>query len=148
MSRLYICQIIDFIMRYINNKEMASFRQIVRFFFSGGISTLVYIAITSLLVTHTDQPIFFSHTFGFLVAYLTSFVLHLKYVFLSEFGFTKLTLHFLVQLGAFLISIYFASIIMLENVYYEIILISISIPTVTFFVHKIWTFSEETKLLD
>ena len=115
-------------------------KKIVRYGFIGGISTLTHISIAFSYLHFIADSIVFSNIFGFTGSFLFSYAVQSRYVFEHKISLVKAWRYLLVQITALILSILLAKYIPLNN-YLRIIVIAFILPVITFFIHKMWTFS-------
>jgi len=115
--------------------------KILRYGFIGALSTLIHITMAFLYIYLINDSIFLSNVVGFLCAFSFSYILQSKLVFKHKISYTKALKYFLVQSFALLLSIGISSYAPLSNSYLGVILVVAILPLITYFLHKIWTFS-------
>ncbi|MDD2367954.1 MAG: GtrA family protein [Sulfuricurvum sp.] len=114
--------------------------KLIRYALIGGTSTLIHLSIAFLWLYTVTTSLFFANTAGFSVAYIFSYTVQSRYVFLHPLSLTKAFRYFLVQFGALLASLFFSNILVGYNSYIKTIIVVILLPLITFVIHKLWTF--------
>ena len=71
-----------------------------------------------------------------------SYILQSKFVFESYVSIKKATKYFIVQIVSLLISILLSQLLKLLNSYLEVLIVVFTLPLITYFTHKFWTFKE------
>ena len=120
-------------------KKLFEFK-IVRYGFIGGISTLIHIIVAFLYLHFVANSILFSNVSGFLSAFAFSYMVQSHFVFEHKLSLSKAWRYFIVQVVALMVSIVVAKYIPLDN-YLRVIVVAFILPLMTFFIHKLWTFS-------
>lgn len=129
---------------------MISWRQIIRFVGVGGIATLLHSAVySSLLALFTVSP-YFANTAAYVVAVLFSYFGQKKITFanhsvVSQFAFLRFVG---VSLFGFLLNsiwIFVVVTLMKQNAFYSLLGIAFLTPAATFFLLKLWVFSDVKK---
>ena len=115
--------------------------KIVRYGLIGTLSTLIHITMAFLYIYFINDSIYISNIIGFLSAFGFSYLFQSKFVFQHTISYKKALKYFMVQSFALLLSIVISDLTPLGNAYLEVILVSIILPIMTYFLHKIWTFS-------
>ncbi|PNV84583.1 MAG: GtrA family protein [Sulfurimonas sp.] len=116
--------------------------KICKYGFIGGISTLIHLAVSYTIVYRYSENIYISNIFGFLSAFLFSYIMQSLFTFKHEIKLEKALKFFSVQFGALLLSILLVDIISLKNSYFEIVLVVIVLPLITYLLHQFWTFNK------
>lgn len=114
--------------------------KIIKYFFIGGISTLVHIIVASLYIYFIDDNLFISNILGFLIAYIFSYTVQSKYVFQHAISKSKAIKYFVVQFSALLFSVVASDMFVSFNSYIKTIFVIIIMPLITYTTHKTWTF--------
>ncbi len=115
--------------------------KIIRYGLIGILSTLIHVTMAFLYIYFVNDSIFISNIIGFLSAFGFSYLFQSKFVFQHTISYKKALKYFMVQSFALLLSIVISDLTSLGNAYLEVILVSIILPIMTYFLHKIWTFS-------
>ena len=121
--------------------------RLVRYAIVGVVSTGIYIIAAFFLIYFVDDSIFSSNIFGFACAFLFSYLAQSKFVFNSNISFNKASKFFLVQFVSLLLAIGLTNLTQGLNAYFNVLLIVIMLPLITFIIHRLWTFVERESLI-
>ncbi|MDD2369523.1 MAG: GtrA family protein [Sulfuricurvum sp.] len=114
--------------------------KLIRYAVIGGTSTLIHLSIAFLWLYAVNKSFFFANAAGFCVAYLFSYTVQSRYVFLHPLSLPKAFRYFLVQFGALLVSLFLSDMLVGYNSYIKTLIVVILLPLITFVIHKLWTF--------
>ena len=116
--------------------------QILKYGIVGILSTLIHIGGASVFVRFFYESLFISNCVGFLTAFTFSYVAQSRLVFNADLTCKKAVMFFLVQSASLLLAVKTAESMDNFSIYFKIIIVAFLLPVITFFVHKIWTFSD------
>lgn len=114
---------------------------LVRYGLVGLVSTSIHVAVAFALLGFAGFGVFAANLVGFLCAYGFSYLVQARYVFLARVSWWSSIRFFLVQLAGLLLSMQVSGLLTETNPYVRTLLVVLVIPLITFFIHKIWTFS-------
>lgn len=114
--------------------------KLIRYALIGGTSTLIHLGIAFLWLYFVNASLFFANTAGFSIAFIFSYTVQSRYVFLHPLSFPKAFRYFLVQFGALLSALILSEILVGYNSYIKTTIVVILLPLITFVIHKLWTF--------
>lgn len=114
--------------------------KILKYFFLGGISTLIHLLIAFLYIFYINDTLFIANVVGFLFAYIFSYIMQSILVFKNSLGKIKALKYFIVQSLALIVSVSIADILSDYSSYIKIIFTILMMPLVTYTIHKFWTF--------
>ncbi|MDD2266022.1 GtrA family protein [Sulfuricurvum sp.] len=114
--------------------------KLIRYALIGGSSTLIHLGIAFLWLYFVNASLLFANMAGFSVAFMFSYTVQSRYVFLHSLSLPKAFRYFLVQFGALLASLFFSNILVGYNSYIKTLIVVILLPLITFVIHKVWTF--------
>jgi len=119
-------------------------KYIIRYGLVGLFSTLIHLSIAFLLIYISTINIVLINSIAFSIALLFSYICNLKIVFKLKFckeNFLKFVIVSLITFSIIIIVSYFGEKYNL-NPYLIVVIITIIIPLLTFFLHKSWTFKK------
>lgn len=114
--------------------------KLIRYALIGGTSTLIHLSVAFLWLYSVNTSLFLANTIGFSVAFIFSYTVQSRYVFLHPLSLPKALRYFVVQFGALLASLFLSNILVGYNSYIKTIIVVILLPLITFVIHKVWTF--------
>ncbi|MDD5159196.1 MAG: GtrA family protein [Sulfuricurvum sp.] len=114
--------------------------KLIRYALIGGSSTLIHLGIAFLWLYTVNSSLFFANTAGFSVAFIFSYTVQSRYVFLHPLSPLKAFRYFLVQFGALLAALILSAMLVGYNSYIKTLIVVILLPLITFVIHKLWTF--------
>lgn len=114
--------------------------KLIRYALIGGSSTLIHLGIAFLWLYTVNSSLFFANTAGFPVAFIFSYTVQSRYVFLHPLSPLKAFRYFLVQFGALLAALILSNMLVGYNSYIKTLIVVILLPLITFAIHKLWTF--------
>ena len=114
--------------------------KLIRYALIGGSSTLIHLGIAFLWLYAVNSSLFFANTAGFSVAFIFSYTVQSRYVFLHPLSPPKAFRYFLVQFGALLAALILSDMLVGYNSYIKTLIVVILLPLITFVIHKLWTF--------
>ncbi len=117
--------------------------KLVRYGLLGLISTGIHVLVAFIFIRLVGPSLFFSNLAGFFVAYHFSYYAQSKWVFDSGLSLKKSMKYLLVQLISLMLAILFSHTVGTISVHLKVILTAFVLPLITFFVHKVWTFSDK-----
>jgi putative flippase GtrA len=117
--------------------------QIIKYGIVGIISTLIHICAASVFARFVYQSLLIANCVGFLTAFTFSYVCQSRVVFNTDLTFNKAVRFFLVQSASLLIAVKTAEVLDYFSIYLKIIIVAFLLPVITFFIHKMWTFSDK-----
>ncbi len=114
--------------------------KLIRYAVIGGSSTLIHLGIAFLWLYTVNTSLFLANTAGFSVAFIFSYTIQSRYVFLHVLSLSKALRYFIVQFGALLASLFLSDMLVGYNSYIKTLIVVILLPLITFVIHKLWTF--------
>ncbi|HZF71580.1 GtrA family protein [Sulfuricurvum sp.] len=114
--------------------------KLIRYALIGGSSTLIHLGIAFLWLYFVNASLLLANMAGFSVAFMFSYTVQSRYVFLHSLSLPKAFRYFLVQFGALLASLFLSNILVGYNSYIKTVIVVILLPLITFVIHKLWTF--------
>ncbi len=118
--------------------------KLVKYGIVGLISTAIHVCVAYLFLTYAVDSLLWSNIFGFLFAYVFSYIAQSKYVFSKDLSTDRALDYFVVQLASLLLSIALTALLSDYSNYLRVLVVIIMLPFITFSIHKLWTFSENT----
>lgn len=115
--------------------------QIVRYGIIGLISTAIHASVAYCFIYFIGDFFVLSNIVGFSVAYLFSYTMQAKFVFAGCVSFISGVKYLFVQVVALFLAIALSNMLGAVNVYLKILVVVLILPVITFFIHKMWTFS-------
>lgn len=114
--------------------------KLARYALIGGFSTLIHLGSAFLWLYTVNPSLFIANTAGFTIAFIFSYTVQSRYVFLHTLTFLKAFKYFIVQFGALLSALILSDMLVGVNNYVKTLLVVILLPLITFAIHKFWTF--------
>ncbi|MDO9206842.1 MAG: GtrA family protein [Sulfuricurvum sp.] len=116
--------------------------KLLRYALIGGFSTLIHLSIAFLWLFGVNQSLFIANVAGFTLAFVFSYTVQSRYVFLHPLSYSKALHYFIVQFGALLVSLILSNALIGLNSYVKTLIVVILLPLITFVIHKFWTFRQ------
>lgn len=117
---------------------------LLRFGITGGFATLTHLVIAFSILYFISKSVWLANFIGFLCAFCLSYLMQTLFVFKKTLSFSNLSRFFTVQFSALICSQSLSELIGTANHYLQVILVVITIPLITYIIHKMWTFKEQT----
>ncbi|MGZ8548573.1 MAG: GtrA family protein [Sulfuricurvum sp.] len=114
--------------------------KLLRYALIGGVSTLIHLGSAFLWLYTINPSLFIANMAGFTLAFIFSYTVQSRYVFLHTLTFLKAFKYFIVQFGALLSALILSDMLVGVNNYVKTLLVVILLPLITFAIHKFWTF--------
>jgi putative flippase GtrA len=114
--------------------------KLIRYALIGGSSTLIHLGIAFLWLYAVNASLFFANTAGFSVAFIFSYTVQSRFVFLHPLSLPKAFRYFIVQFGALLSALILSNALVGYNSYIKTLIVVVLLPLITFVIHKLWTF--------
>lgn len=118
--------------------------RIIRFICTGGLATLTHISVAFAVLNFITAPVWLANLIGFSCAFGVSYLLQTQFVFQKSLSWKNLTRFFIVQFSALLISQLVSEILADTNPYLRVLWVVGMIPIITYLIHRIWTFQEQS----
>jgi putative flippase GtrA len=115
-------------------------KQLLRYGLIGLASTAIHLTVAFLLLGSFGAGLFLANMVGFLCAYVFSYLVQARFVFLAIISLKSAFRYFWVQFFALILSMQLSGWLESSGVYWQTLLVVLVIPVVTFFIHKLWTF--------
>ncbi len=129
---------------HLKLKKVLLCYRLIRFGITGALATLTHLVIAFSILYFTNLSVWFANLIGFLCAFCLSYLMQTLFVFKKVLSFSNLSRFFTVQFSALICSQSLSELIGTANHYLQVILVVIAIPLITYIIHKIWTFKEQT----
>lgn len=107
----------------------------------GVASTGIHLAVAFSLLRFVGAGVLAANLAGFVCAYGFSYLVQARYVFVAQLSWLNSIRYFGVQLAALSLSMLLSGLLAESNPYARTVLVVLVIPLITFFIHKLWTFS-------
>ncbi len=122
-------------------KALLGYR-LIRFFVTGALATLTHLLIAFSILYFTHFSVWLANLIGFLCAFCLSYLMQTLFVFKKKLSLPNLSRFFIVQFSALLCSQGLSELIGTTNHYLQVIIVVITLPLITYLIHKIWTFKK------
>jgi len=119
----------------------------IRYGILGLFATLIHLSIASWYIYFINNSLLQSNIIGFFIAYIFSYLMQSKYVFEHKISIEKAIKYFIVQFSALLLAIMTSDLFNIYDNYIKTVIIVILLPSITFLIHKFWTFQKEKENL-
>lgn len=115
--------------------------RIVRFALTGGLATIIHIAVAFSFLHLVAENVLLANITGFSLAFIFSYFAQTILVFKHKINVGNLVRFFVVQFGALMISQGISELFADLNSYIRVLMVVVILPVVTYLIHKFWTFS-------
>ncbi|MGL6176037.1 MAG: GtrA family protein [Vibrionaceae bacterium] len=119
--------------------------RLVRFGFSGALATLTHVSVAFAVLYFGSSSTFIANVAGFSCAFGLSYYLQSYFVFKQKASTQNAWRFFVVQVGGLLIAQLISEFLHSISPYLRVVVVVGLIPLVTYFLHRIWTYSSTSK---
>lgn len=119
--------------------------RIIKYGIIGAFSSLIHIGAASVFVRFFYESLLIANCVGFLTAFTFSYVCQSRLVFNAALTCKKAVMFFLVQSVSLILAVTTAELMENFSIYFKILIVAFLLPVFTFFIHKVWTFSDPKK---
>lgn len=116
------------------------FAKLAKYGFFGAIATMIHVSVASWYVYFVNQDTVLSNLYGFLFAFIFSYVTQSYFVFKRPFSWFFLIKYFLVQFSLLVLAVILADYLS-DNAILNVFTVALLMPVLAFFIHSVWTFT-------
>ena len=139
---------IDFEVEFYTPTQLLN-NKLLRYFFVGGLSTLIHITLAYLYLYFIDtNGLYGANTVGFSAGFTFSYFMQSLFVYKHSISYAKAIRYFIVQLASLIVSVSLSDYIFESGPYIKVLIVVIILPFITYTVHNLWTFRDFENRLD